>query len=219
MTQIPDPLADLKVQVLNYQKFIKSVLHRRLFGVRDFDLEDEYSAFLVQAYSCLSGFDPNKGKLGTWIIWQLKSYVNNRWQGLTANKRQGYTFSLEQSLDKDSEEGQNATDREILSALTLEPLDERTAILKFFPEMLDILEPRWREVLQLRFVEELTLAEVGQKLGVGAERVRQIETVALKRIRVFIGLERPSIDRRRRQNYVQTCPSPRPVRAVVPSEG
>jgi RNA polymerase primary sigma factor len=54
-------------------------------------------------------------------------------------------------------------------------------------DVLNTLTPRERRVLQLRFglidAHELTLQEVGQRLGVTRERIRQIETKALRKLR------------------------------------
>ncbi|MFQ5933821.1 MAG: RNA polymerase sigma factor RpoD/SigA [Dehalococcoidia bacterium] len=56
-------------------------------------------------------------------------------------------------------------------------------------EILDTLSPREREVVELRYGlrdgREYTLKEVGQILGVTRERVRQIQSVALKRLRHY----------------------------------
>ncbi len=53
--------------------------------------------------------------------------------------------------------------------------------------MLDQLPPREARILQLRYGlidgEILTLNEVGRKMGVTRERVRQIEAQALSRLR------------------------------------
>jgi RNA polymerase primary sigma factor len=52
---------------------------------------------------------------------------------------------------------------------------------------LEILPPREARILQLRYGlvdgRTLTLNEVGRKMGVTRERVRQIETQALHRLR------------------------------------
>lgn len=45
------------------------------------------------------------------------------------------------------------------------------------------LPPREAQVLQLYFVEELNLEEIGQTLGVGAARICQIKKVALDKVR------------------------------------
>ena len=54
-------------------------------------------------------------------------------------------------------------------------------------EMLGTLAPREKRILSLRFGMEdgymHTLKEVGEKLGVSRERVRQIEVRALRKLR------------------------------------
>jgi RNA polymerase sigma factor (sigma-70 family) len=50
-------------------------------------------------------------------------------------------------------------------------------------ERLETFWPREYEVLILRFVEEQTLAQVGKRLGISRERVRQIEISALAKLR------------------------------------
>ncbi len=54
-------------------------------------------------------------------------------------------------------------------------------------DVLNTLTPRERRVLQLRFglidAHELTLQEVGQRVGLTRERIRQIETKALRKLR------------------------------------
>lgn len=56
--------------------------------------------------------------------------------------------------------------------------------------LLEIMNDREREILDLRFglidSEPQTLAEVAKKLGVSRERIRQIEDVALKKLRRFV---------------------------------
>jgi RNA polymerase primary sigma factor len=54
-------------------------------------------------------------------------------------------------------------------------------------EILDELPPRELRVLQLRYGllsgEPLTLKEVGKKMGITRERVRQLESQAFRRLR------------------------------------
>ncbi len=54
-------------------------------------------------------------------------------------------------------------------------------------EQLEELKPQEREVIILRFGlldgQELTLAEIGRRFNLSRERVRQLESKALKRLR------------------------------------
>jgi RNA polymerase primary sigma factor len=60
-------------------------------------------------------------------------------------------------------------------------------------DILDRLPPREARILQLRYGlldgQILTLNEVGRKMGVTRERVRQIEAQALRRLR-SLGIQR-----------------------------
>lgn len=56
----------------------------------------------------------------------------------------------------------------------------------------DLLEPRERTVIRMRFgldEEEKTLEEVGKKIGLTRERIRQIESKALEKLRDSMGEE------------------------------
>lgn len=48
---------------------------------------------------------------------------------------------------------------------------------------LSVLPERWREVVRMRIMEEMTADEVGEALGITGARVRQIEVRALRSLR------------------------------------
>jgi RNA polymerase primary sigma factor len=48
-----------------------------------------------------------------------------------------------------------------------------------------VLSPKERRILKWRNVDSLTLEEVGRKLGVNRERVRQLEAKAKERVRLY----------------------------------
>ncbi|MBX6424163.1 sigma-70 family RNA polymerase sigma factor [Thermosulfurimonas sp. F29] len=96
--------------------------------------------------------------------------------------------------------GNNESDvSELLSDLRSDPEEEAAAREKrrIVALALRELPPRWREVILLR-LEGCTLAEIGRKMGISRERVRQIEKRAVQRIRAKLRrtavrcLERPS---------------------------
>lgn len=64
---------------------------------------------------------------------------------------------------------------------------EKQELSKRITEALDLLDPRERKILQMRFGlergEERTLTEVAQVMGVSRERIRQIEQAALAKLR------------------------------------
>ncbi len=70
-----------------------------------------------------------------------------------------------------------------------EQLEEKT-VTRMLQEMVKTLDPREATILKARFGldggPERTLEEVGQKFGVTRERVRQIQNIALKKLRKMI---------------------------------
>src|SRR5579884_167658 len=70
-----------------------------------------------------------------------------------------------------------------------EQLEEKT-VVKMLQEMVTTLDPREATILRARFGldggSQRTLEEVGEKFGVTRERVRQIQNIALKKLRKMI---------------------------------
>jgi RNA polymerase primary sigma factor len=95
-------------------------------------------------------------------------------------------LSLEKPVgeEKDSELGDFIEDQD---RPTPPELASRRLLREEIEEMLNALTPREARVLQLRFGlvdgRSHTLKEVGEKFGVTRERIRQIESEALRRLR------------------------------------
>jgi RNA polymerase primary sigma factor len=89
-----------------------------------------------------------------------------------------------------SDDGNSSTFGEIVgdenAASPFESLRERS-LNSDLKSMVDSLEPREAEIIRLRFglegANELTLEEVGRKFKVTRERVRQLQNIALSKIR------------------------------------
>ena len=112
--------------------------------------------------------------------------------GLAVAKVQGILegsydpVSLDSPLDEQGEGtlGDILEDHEAPSPLKIsEEYSSKAAISR----LLKALNPREERILRMRFGigydEESTLEEIGQTLGVTRERIRQIETIALKKLR------------------------------------
>ncbi len=100
------------------------------------------------------------------------------------------------SLDASVGDG-DSFDADLIEDTTRDRPDERVDVRLRSTELadgLEQLEPRLREVLELRFGlaggEPSTLDEVGERLGVTSERVRQLQSRALRQLRLSApGLE------------------------------
>jgi RNA polymerase primary sigma factor len=70
-----------------------------------------------------------------------------------------------------------------------EQLEEKT-VTKMLQELVRTLDPREATILRARFGldggSQRTLEEVGEKFGVTRERVRQIQNIALRKLRKMI---------------------------------
>jgi len=63
---------------------------------------------------------------------------------------------------------------------------DRTRLQRAIAETIATLPEREAMVLQLYFVEEMNLEEIGETLGVGAARICQIKKAALDRVRATL---------------------------------
>jgi RNA polymerase sigma factor for flagellar operon FliA len=90
------------------------------------------------------------------------------------------------SLDAPSEDGTSRLE------LCIDPSEgvfaqlERQEVKKHLAKAIDQLPERERQILALYFEEELTLAEIGQVIGVGESRVSQLRSLALSRLRTLL---------------------------------
>jgi RNA polymerase sigma factor for flagellar operon FliA len=71
---------------------------------------------------------------------------------------------------------------------------ERAELRSLLAEAIEQLPPRERHILALYYHEELTLAEIGEVIGVGESRVSQLRTQAISRLRTILAdaLPRPA---------------------------
>ena len=65
---------------------------------------------------------------------------------------------------------------------------ERSELRAMLADAITELPERERQILALYYHEELTLAEIGQVIGVGESRVSQLRTQAITRLRASLGV-------------------------------
>jgi RNA polymerase primary sigma factor len=97
----------------------------------------------------------------------------------------GETLSLNEKVGTDAEFGEFIEDTSVVSPINLAVEKSRRALVE---EAIETLEPREKAVIRMRFgfdddCGEYTLEETGKAFSVTRERIRQIEAIALKKLR------------------------------------
>jgi RNA polymerase primary sigma factor len=93
------------------------------------------------------------------------------------------------SLDAPVTEGEDTRYLDLLESKDIPSIEEglvRRSLSRDVAALLKELNPREQEILRMRFGFEgdpMTLEEIGKKIGLSRERIRQIETKAKRRLR------------------------------------
>jgi len=130
------------------------------------------------------GREPDDGELAHALGTTVKSVVRLRMASIRP-------FSLDAPVGEDSENFSEIIPDENAES-PYENLEERT-VKRMLREMVKTLTCREAQILSGRFgldgEDRLTLEDLGQRIGVTRERVRQIETAALKKVRRMVEKE------------------------------
>lgn len=142
--------------------------------------QESYFAFLgaVEAYAPEKGFAFN-----SYLHYQLKHHIRGILKpGDLLNRTE--TRSLDAPLDTEEEDSNSlhdiTPDPESGKALAAFEQRESYALLH---EAVSLLPGGLKEVIKSRYFEELTLDQIGERLGKSRERVRQLERSALDALR------------------------------------
>jgi len=181
--------------VKKYRPFV--VKTAKLFDGHGVSQEDLIQEGLLAVVVAHRAWKPNEGSnMMTWIYYPVRnamSHAVRRQKQLGMSMRGGRGRKKEVVdllyLDADIELplGGTTTAHEFVSsenALNGNESTERDVFaLAMLPDAVAQLEPREREVIRLRYVDELTLEEAGLKIGRTRQRVEQIEKDALYKLR------------------------------------
>src|SRR5947209_4567338 len=95
------------------------------------------------------------------------------------------------SLDVPTDDDAYYSFADVLEDTVSQVPTETTSQYEEVDQALAVLTPRERAVIMLRYGiadgQSRTLLEVGKELGISRERVRQLEVVALRKMRPFYG--------------------------------
>jgi len=127
---------------------------------QDFDLEDLAQIGRIYILKALDEYDPDAGMtLSTYIITRIRWGLNTSLRShMPRAKRETLHFSIDDMNEKQSDRWHPATEPEQDS----------------FEDMIEGLSPARRWIMEMRFVDDLTLAQIGEKVHRSHEWVRQI---------------------------------------------
>lgn len=166
--------------------------------------DDAVSDAMVGVIKAVDGFEPDRGRLTTLVAYCVRTEI---WRNSPSHQliripntamkdspsRTAKTAKLvyaalrPHSLNGGDVDHGNLlpASEEIDPAARLETADECSRAWK----ALATLSPRYRKVIILRVMHGWKLADVGEVIGVTRERVRQIQTKAMKELREAFGIE------------------------------
>lgn len=161
--------------------------HKKFNTGGKYEIDEIVSEACVVAIRCINSFDYRRG-------FQFSTYFYNAFfrntirellfDGLNKGRKR------RQKIVTIGESEKSIEDDTFREPETIEHETGRTV-----DELFSVLDEQQRSVLSQRFLEGKTLKEIGDAAGLSKERIRQVETQALKAIRKSLGLELPGGDR------------------------
>lgn len=183
-TKLPDlPLTEKqKLLCESNIKLVYWAVKKYLPGVRGEAYQDAVLHVQVGLVRASQLFDPKRGfKFGTYANWWLWRSACE-WSKAQRNKRECLAFSEMGCMSAGIHSGQS---------LPFEPVDDArdagSELRDLLGEIRRFVSKRQWLVLEMRYIEECTLQEVGDRMGLTKERVRQIEKRAKQRVRNCCG--------------------------------
>jgi len=127
----------------------------------DFDLEDLAQIGRIYILKALEDYDPDAAMtLSSYIIQRIRWGLNTSLRShMPRAKREVVHFSIDNLNDEHSDRWHPATEENDLDS---------------FSDMIADLSPAMQYIFELRFVEDLTLEEIGKRTGQSNEWVRQL---------------------------------------------
>jgi RNA polymerase sigma factor (sigma-70 family) len=122
----------------------------------------------------LQDFDPKKGSIVTFITWATRHIISSRAVAL----KRGNCIN-----DEKFPQPEKSTEPEIWEVCRKADIKEdRKKILNAIKK----LDPKFGEVIKMRYFDNMTLEQVSQRLGIVREAVRLRQITALKRLKQYL---------------------------------
>ncbi len=166
------------------------------------EFDDLYQSGYLALVAAVGSYKPESGAFSTWFMYHLKNAFAEA-TGYRTKAGQNEPLNMALSLDKPlTDEADSDTFGNLVpdddAPAALEAIEDR----EFQRQLHEALETALAElpqqsadVLRLRHYQGLTLADIGELRGTSVERIRQVESKALRKLR------KPNIARRLRPFY------------------
>lgn len=115
---------------------------------------------LISAFRHIGKFR-GESRFSTWLYRMTANFAKNRW--VVENRERSRYVSLEAPSNDDEDQRAHDWADEAVDQRTLAADREALALLR---EKMADLEPEWREVLELRFFEDMSYEEIAESLEV-----------------------------------------------------
>lgn len=179
---------------------------KRYHALQDMTYEDLFQEGVFGLMRAAERFDPSRGvTFGTYAVWWIRQSINRAIQNkgrcvrVPVHKQESVSKSKERvpstvSLHVPVSNKENASDSQWIDMVSNpepEDAEEHGLDHRLLEEGLAMLKPRERDILRRRFGldddKDETLEQIGAEYGITRERIRQVEAVALRKLRAAIG--------------------------------
>ncbi len=194
------------MELFSQNEGLASIIYNRNFRER-MQWDDFKQESFIAMTKAVKSFDASRNKFSSWygkyIGWHVSRYLKDTgtlvrlpvyvWADLGAMDEQERMPMLNIAFQKslDAEMG-DARDSYSLLDKVADPVNysdiaidraDQDGLKEVFSLAMADLPVRWQDILQRRFVDGQTLDEVGEFYGISRERVRQIQTSAISKLK------------------------------------
>lgn len=154
------------------------------------ELEDLIQSGYLALVKAVETYEADAGTFSTWLIYHLKNTFAEATGYRTKcgkNEPLNNSFSLDKAVDDESDGtpfGEFIPDpKAAATMLSIEEKLWREQLHEALEIALKIVPQRYRDILRLRFYQDMTLEEVSELRGISKERIRQMENRGLRILR------------------------------------
>lgn len=170
---------DLKMRELLIRRHLLYALKLgRRFSFEKLPVDETTSAANESLMQAIDRFDPARGtRFSSFLIPYVRAAIAKCWRSRSAVNFKHGAPPVEipiDSTDRGDDEAAPPVPPEMMEPSTIEQTDHDGFLKGELAACSEMLSPRERQVLRLHYIDGFNLAEIGKKLGLSRERIRQI---------------------------------------------